>query len=135
MLILLYVKLLIMENIGMRLANVKKAARKKQKVVVVKEIKMRPKIDEHDFQTKRNHIQRFIEKGDKVKVSIMFRGRERSHLEIGRTHLSRLTNEIEQLGAVVESPPRVDGANMVMLLAPKPKKVSKNYETKNKQWC
>ena len=99
-----------------------KAARKKQKIVIIKEIKMRPKIDEHDFQTKRNHIQRFIEKGDKVKVSIMFRGRERSHLEIGRTHLSRLTNEIEQLGAIVEVPPRIDGANMIMLLAPKPKK-------------
>lgn len=94
-----------------------KAAKKKQSVVVVKEMKMRPKIDTHDYNTKKRHIERFLRHGDKVKVTIMFRGREMSHTELGRQLLDQLTEELEDI-AVVESKPKQDGRNMVMVLAP-----------------
>jgi translation initiation factor IF-3 len=95
-----------------------KEARKRQHVIQVKEIKFRPKIDQHDYETKRGHIERFLNEGTKVKVTIMFRGREMDHLDLGRAILDRLVTELSELGAV-ESYPRVEGKNMIMLLASK----------------
>jgi translation initiation factor IF-3 len=95
-----------------------KEARKRQHTVQVKEIKFRPKIDTHDYQTKRNHVSRFLDEGFKVKTTIMYRGREMDHLELGRAILDRLIVDVAELG-LVESMPRVEGRNMVMLLTPK----------------
>jgi translation initiation factor IF-3 len=100
------------------LGKKEKEARKRQHTVQVKEIKFRPKIDTHDYQTKRNHVARFLEDGFKVKVTIMYRGREMDHLELGRAILDRLMVDVTASSSV-ESMPRVEGRNMVMLLAPK----------------
>ena len=94
-----------------------KAARKKQSIIVVKEMKLRPKIDIHDYETKKKHVIRFLEHGDKVKVTIMFRGREMNHTELGLNLLNRLADETGDL-ASVESQPRLDGRNMTMVLTP-----------------
>jgi translation initiation factor IF-3 len=94
-----------------------KEARKRQVRVEVKEMKMRPKIDPHDYRTKKGHIERFLKAGARVKVTIMFRGRETSHPERGRDLLMRLAEDVKELG-VVESPPLLDGRNMVMVLGP-----------------
>ncbi len=94
-----------------------KEARKKQAVVVYKEMKMRPKIDRHDYDIKKRHIERFLKSGYKVKVTIMFRGREMSHTELGQQLLAQLAEELEDLG-VVESQPKLDGRNMQMIMAP-----------------
>ena len=94
-----------------------KAARKHQQQVNVREIKLRPKIAQHDYETKRGHVERFLKQNDKVKVTIMFRGRETSHPERGRDLLMRLAEEVSEIGQV-ESPPLLDGRNMVMVLAP-----------------
>ncbi|MCJ7653617.1 MAG: translation initiation factor IF-3 [Actinobacteria bacterium] len=94
-----------------------KAARKKQSIIVVKEMKMRPKIDIHDYGTKKKHILRFLEHGDKVKVTIMFRGREMNHTELGLNLLNRLAGETVDI-ATVEAKPKLDGRNMTMVLAP-----------------
>jgi translation initiation factor IF-3 len=96
----------------------RKAARKKQVNINVREIKLRPKIGDHDFNTKRGHVERFLRGGDKVKVTIMFRGREVQHPELGERLLRRLAEDLEDLGRV-ESQPNLDGRNMVMVLAPK----------------
>jgi translation initiation factor IF-3 len=96
----------------------RKAARKKQVNINVREIKLRPKIGDHDFNTKRGHVERFLRGGDKVKVTIMFRGREVQHPELGERLLRRLSDDLEDLGRV-ESQPNLDGRNMVMILAPK----------------
>jgi len=94
-----------------------KKARKHQTTIVVKEIKMRPKINDHDFETKKRHVERFLERGCKVKVTIMFRGREMAHTELGRKLLDRLAEEVKDLG-VVESAPTLDRRDMRMVLAP-----------------
>ena len=94
-----------------------KEARKKQQRVEVKEIKMRPKIDPHDYGTKKGHVMRFLRAGARVKVTIMFRGREMAHTELGRRLLDRLTEDLREL-ATVEAYPKLDGRNMVMVLAP-----------------
>ena len=94
-----------------------KLARKHQKQINVKEIKFRPKIGIHDYETKKGHVVRFLKQRAKVKVTIMFRGRENLHPERGRDLLMRLADELKEL-AVVESPPLLDGRNMVMLLGP-----------------
>lgn len=94
-----------------------KEARKKQSVVQYKEMKLRPKIDRHDYEIKRKHIIRFLESGYKVKVTIMFRGREMTHTELGRNLLDQLAEELKELG-VVESNPKLDGRNMQMVMAP-----------------
>ncbi|TFH66526.1 MAG: translation initiation factor IF-3 [Gemmatimonadales bacterium] len=93
-------------------------SRKKQKVIVVKEVKFRPKTDEHDYQFKRNNISRFISKENKVKVSVMFRGREHQHREIGHRILERIKTELEDV-AIVESGPRQEGPFLYMMMAPK----------------
>jgi translation initiation factor IF-3 len=94
-----------------------KAARKHQQQVNVREIKLRPKIAQHDYETKRGHVERFLKQHDKVKVTIMFRGREQSHPERGRMLLDRLLQDISEL-ATVEQEPLQEGRNMTMLLAP-----------------
>ena len=94
-----------------------KLARKHQTQINVKEIKLRPKIGIHDYETKKGHVVRFLNQRAKVKVTIMFRGRENLHPERGRDLLLRLAEEIKEIGAV-ESPPLLDGRNMVMLLGP-----------------
>ena len=96
----------------------RKAARKKQVNINVREIKLRPKIGDHDFNTKRGHVERFLRGGDKVKVTIMFRGREVQHPELGERLLRRIADDLEDLGRI-ESQPNLDGRNMVMVLAPK----------------
>ena len=94
-----------------------KLARKHQTQINVKEIKFRPKIGIHDYETKKGHVVRFLNQRAKVKVTIMFRGRENLHPERGRDLLLRLAEEIKEIGAI-ESPPLLDGRNMVMLLGP-----------------
>jgi translation initiation factor IF-3 len=94
-----------------------KEARKKQNLIVVKEMKMRPKISEHDYTTKKGHVERFLRQGAKVKVTIMFRGREMAHTELGRRHLDRLASDLAEL-AKIDVEPKVDGRNMTMVLSP-----------------
>ncbi len=94
-----------------------KAARKGQTQIVVREIKFRPKIAEHDYKTKKGHVERFLRHKDKVKVTIMFRGREITHPELGKKILDRLAEELEDLG-VIEQYPNLEGKNMTMLLGP-----------------
>jgi translation initiation factor IF-3 len=94
-----------------------KLARKHQVSINVKEIKLRPKIGDHDYETKKGHVVRFLNQRAKVKVTIMFRGREQSHPERGRDLLMRLAEDVKEIG-LVESPPLLDGRNMVMLLGP-----------------
>lgn len=96
----------------------RKAARKKQVNINVREIKLRPKIGDHDFATKRSHVERFLRGGDKVKITIMFRGREVQHPELGEKLLRRLASDLEDLGRI-ESQPNLDGRNMVMVMAPR----------------
>ena len=93
-------------------------AKKKQKVIVVKEVQFRPRIDEHDYDFKKNNIVRFLQHGDKVKVSIRFRGREMSHMELGRAVLDRLLLEIKEIGAAENAHPDVQGNGMTMVIAP-----------------
>ncbi|MFL5737501.1 MAG: translation initiation factor IF-3 [Actinomycetota bacterium] len=104
-----------------------KEARKKQSRIEVKEIKFRPKIDAHDYATKKGHVERFLRAGSRVKVTIMFRGREMAHTELGRRILDRLVVDLEGL-AVVDSAPKQDGRNMVMVIAPAKKQVAASTE-------
>ena len=94
-----------------------KQARKHQQQINVREIKLRPKIAVHDYETKKGHVERFLRQHDKVKVTIMFRGREQAHPERGRQRLRRLFEDIEDL-AIIESEPLQEGRNMSMMLAP-----------------
>src|SRR3954466_12355510 len=98
-----------------------KAARKHQKQVHVREIKLRPKIATNDYETKKGHVRRFLDADNKVKITIMFRGREMSHPERGEALLMRLAEDVADLG-VVEQRPNQDGRNMTMLLGPAKKK-------------
>ena len=101
-----------------------KKARKKQTKIEVKEMKFRPKIDVGDYETKKGHVLRFLNKGNKVKITIMFRGREMAHPEQGLSILERLADDLKDL-AVVESQPKMEGRNMHMLVAPLPKDAKK----------
>jgi translation initiation factor IF-3 len=92
-------------------------ARRNQQQTVIKEMKLRPKIDPHDYETKKGHVVRFLKAGDKVKVTIMFRGREQSRPELGFRLLRKLSEEISELG-YVEAAPKQDGRNMIMVIAP-----------------
>lgn len=96
----------------------KNEARKRQKVVELKEIKLRPNIDTHDYEVKTRSMHRFFEEGDKVKVTLRFRGREMAHQQLGMNVLIRVKNEVEPI-AKVESEPRFEGRQMVMVLAPR----------------
>ncbi len=93
-------------------------AKKKQKVIVVKEVQFRPRIDEHDFEFKKNNIIRFLQHGDKVKAAIRFRGREMTHMELGRAVLDRLLAEIKEFGAAENPHPDIQGNRMTMVIAP-----------------
>ena len=93
-------------------------ARKKQKIIEVKEIKLRPNIDEHDYQVKMRSVQKFLSGGDKVKVTLRFRGREMAHQELGANVLKRVREETEDV-AKVESHPKMEGRQMIMVIAPK----------------
>ena len=96
----------------------KNEAKKKQKVIEVKEIKMRPNIDDHDYQTKMRAVNRFLEDGDKVKLTMRFRGREMAHQEIGLNVLRRVQDELAEV-AKVESHPKLEGRQMIMVVAPR----------------
>jgi len=93
----------------------RKESRKKASNVIIKEMKFRPKIDEHDYTTKMKHVERFLQEGSKVKLTIMFRGREMAHPELGRRILERVADQVKEF-AVIESHPRQDGRNMTMVL-------------------
>jgi translation initiation factor IF-3 len=107
-------------------------ARKNQVNTVIKEIKFRPKIDPHDYATKKGHVERFLKAGDKVKVTIMFRGREQSRPELGYRLLQRLAGDIGDLG-FVESTPKQDGRNMIMVIGPTKKKAEAKAEQRRKR--
>jgi len=107
-------------------------ARKNQVNTVIKEIKLRPKIDPHDYATKKGHVERFLKAGDKVKVTIMFRGREQSRPELGFRLLQRLAEDIGELG-FVESTPKQDGRNMIMVIGPTKKKAEAKAEQRRKR--
>ncbi|HTU02016.1 MAG TPA: translation initiation factor IF-3 [Candidatus Sulfotelmatobacter sp.] len=94
-------------------------AKKKQTVIELKEIKLRPKTEEHDFQFKTKHAERFLKEGNKAKVTMMFRGREMVRMDRGKALLTRFVETLKEV-AVVEQPPKVEGRNMTLILAPKP---------------
>ena len=102
-------------------------SRKNQAQTVIKEIKLRPKIDPHDYGTKKGHVERFLRQGDKVKVTIMFRGREQSRPDLGYRLLQRLAGDVEELG-FVESQPKQDGRNMIMVIGPHKRKPDSKAE-------
>lgn len=104
-------------------------ARKNQAHTVIKEMKLRPKIDPHDYDTKKGHVVRFLKQGDKVKITIMFRGREQSRPELGFRLLQRLADDVQDLG-FVESSPKQDGRNMIMVLGPHKKKTEAMAEAR-----
>jgi len=93
-------------------------AKKHQTIIQVKEVKIRPRTEEHDFQFKLRHVKRFLSEGDKVKISLLFRGREIAHPEFGREMLNRILEEVKDQ-VVMEQAPRLEGRNMVMILSPK----------------
>jgi len=109
--------------------NAQKAreARRNQTNVIIKEMKLRPKIDPHDYETKKGHVVRFLKAGDKVKVTIMFRGREQSRPELGIRLLQKLAGDVAELG-FVEAAPKLDGRNMIMVLGPTKKKAEARAE-------
>ncbi len=111
--------------------NAQKAreARRNQTNVIIKEMKLRPKIDQHDYETKKGHVVRFLRAGDKVKITIMFRGREQHRPELGFRLLQKLAEDVTELG-FVESAPKQDGRNMIMVLGPHKKKADAKVEMK-----
>jgi translation initiation factor IF-3 len=109
----------------------RKESRRKTTNVVIKEMKFRPKIDEHDYTTKTKHVERFLNEGSKVKITIMFRGREMAHPELGKKILDRIAEQVKDVGNV-EASPRVDGRNMLMVLAPVKKQEPKTASSKPK---
>jgi translation initiation factor IF-3 len=109
-----------------------KEARKKQARVEVKEIKFRPKIDRHDYETKKGHVIRFLNAGARVKVTIMFRGREMAHTELGARILDRLVEDLDGL-ATVDQPAKLDGRNMVMVIAPTRKPPSREARAEDQK--
>ena len=104
-----------------------KEARKKQKVITIKEVKLRPNIEQHDFEVKLKNAIRFIQDESKVKVTIMFRGRELSHPELGKEVLDRVAEQLRDL-VIVERTPKLEGKNMTMVLSPRPQKSAKKKD-------
>ncbi|UYM05218.1 translation initiation factor IF-3 [Solicola gregarius] len=107
-------------------------SRRNQTNTIIKEMKLRPKIDQHDYDTKKGHVVRFLRQGDKVKITIMFRGREQHRPELGFRLLQRLSEDVDELG-FVEAAPRQDGRNMTMVLAPHKKKAEARKEAKEEK--
>ena len=105
-----------------------KEVRKKQKIITIKEVKLRPNIEQHDFEVKLKNAQRFIEEGNKVKVTIMFRGRELSHPELGGEVLTKLAEALKEV-VTVERAAKLEGKNMTMILSPKAPKAQKPKKT------
>lgn len=105
---------------------------KKQHKVVLKEVRIRPKTGEHDYQVKVKHARRFLEKGYKVQVNVLFRGRERAHTEIARTHLNRMTTDLEDVGKV-EVSAKMEGYRMIMVMAPSNKAMEKKERKEREQ--
>src|SRR5919112_6350690 len=99
-------------------AKMARQAKKKQHVILLTEVKFRPGIDEHDFDTKTRHARRFLEEGNKVKVTLMFRGRQIAHPELGREVVDRVAQELTDIGKI-ESEPKFEGKSMTMILTPK----------------
>jgi translation initiation factor IF-3 len=119
------------------LAKKDKAAKKKQHAFQLKEMRYRPKIDEHDYSFKTKHVREFIESGSKVRVFVMFRGREMAYTELGRKILDRVAQELDDV-ATIEMPPKIDRRNMSMVLAPRPEilkkvRIGKDHKTEPKQ--
>ena len=114
--------------------NAQKAreARRNQTNVIIKEMKLRPKIDAHDYETKKGHVVRFLRAGDKVKITIMFRGREQHRPELGFRLLQKLAEDVTELG-FVESSPKQDGRNMIMVLGPHKKKADAKVDLQGRQ--
>jgi translation initiation factor IF-3 len=114
--------------------NAQKAreARRNQTNVIIKEMKLRPKIDAHDYETKKGHVVRFLRQGDKVKITIMFRGREQHRPELGFRLLQRLAEDVTELG-FVESSPKQDGRNMTMVIGPHKKKAEAKAEQRRRR--
>ena len=108
-----------------------KAARKHQQQVTIREMKLRPKIATHDYETKKSHVRRFLDHGDKVKVTIMFRGRETTHPERGEQLLMRLAEDVADLGTI-EQRPSLDGRNMTMVMNPLKAKAKTEHDKKNR---
>jgi len=106
-------------------------ARRNQTNTVIKEMKLRPKIDQHDYETKKGHVMRFLRQGDKVKITIMFRGREQSRPELGFRLLKRLAEDVQELG-YVEFEPKQDGRNMIMVMAPHRKQQQQHHNQSNR---
>ena len=104
-------------------------SRRNQTNTVIKEMKLRPKIDSHDYETKKGHVVRFLKAGDKVKITIMFRGREQSRPELGYNLLKKLADDVDEFG-FVESSPKQDGRNMLMVLGPHKKKAEARAEVR-----
>nr|WP_231126919.1 translation initiation factor IF-3 [Motilibacter aurantiacus] len=104
-------------------------SRRNQAHTIIKEMKLRPKIDAHDYDTKKGHVVRFLNAGDKVKITIMFRGREQSRPELGYRLLQKLAEDVQELG-FIESAPKQDGRNMIMVLGPHKKKVEAMAEAR-----
>jgi translation initiation factor IF-3 len=104
-----------------------KESRREHNVVRLKEMKLRPKISEHDFQTKFGYVRHFLQEGDKVKLTIMFRGREMVHQEYGRRLLDRMANELKEV-ATIERNPLVEGRNMIMIMSPISKKAARGAQ-------
>jgi translation initiation factor IF-3 len=102
-----------------------KEAKKKQKIIHLKEIQMRPVIEEHDYQFKMHHLRKFLEKGDRTKVVIIFKGRELTHLELGQKVIARLKEDLKDL-AEMEKPPKMETRNMIAIFIPKPKETGKS---------
>jgi translation initiation factor IF-3 len=107
-----------------------KESRKEHNTINVKEMKLRPKISEHDFQTKFGSVRHFLADGDKVKLTIMFRGREMVHQEYGRKLLDRMADELKEI-AIIERNPLVEGRNMIMIMSPLNKKHAKGDQHSN----
>jgi translation initiation factor IF-3 len=99
-------------------AKAARAAKKKQHIIQLKEVKFRPGIDEHDFDFKTRHAREFLQDGNKVKVTMMYRGRQMAHIDLGRAVLDRVANELKDI-AKLEQDPKLEGRNMSMVLAPK----------------
>lgn len=109
-----------------------KQARKNQSKIETKEMKFRPKIDVGDYTTKKKHVMRFLESGSKVKITIMFRGREMAHPEQGLTILERLADDLKDV-AIIESQPKMEGRNMHMMIAPLPSAAKKKKDNEKKE--
>jgi translation initiation factor IF-3 len=111
------------------IAQKAREARQNQTHIVVKEVRMRPKIETHDYETKRNHIEKFLKGGDKVKVTMQFRGREQTRPELGYKILQRLAEDVAEI-AFVEFAPKQEGRNMTMVLGPTKRKTEAVAEAK-----